>query len=848
MKISDISGQLSGKRKTVNDLARFIKNRNDDNPNYTLLLGAGCSITSSVRSATELVSLWRHEICKELGFNDHDPEQQKEYLKNQQADWYDLSKEYSSLFERKYDLQRQRRIFVEKEVSNATPSLGYAYLTSLVNQTYFNTIFTTNFDDLINEAFYFYSDQRPIVCAHDSSIDSITVTSKRPKVIKLHGDYLFDDIKATTRETESLEHNMKLKFIEFAKDYGLIVVGYSGCDRSIMDILTALLKNETYFKHGVYWCLRKDSEIPEELKKLLWKDKVYFVEIDGFDELFAEVYSYNNTDAELPISTLSITRKPSEMVANILKSNWLQSTNSPILKSAYEVLKKQHAKTNLVNLILNKEGDLDNQINDQDLISIVELQQLFESRKIDEVITKGSSILEKDLSFSGKSRVINILIKAYRLVNKDEEAIKLADKLINDDKNNINHYILKSEILKKNQLKLETLQEAYKINPYSVTVISEIIDVKNVEKERAFGTEKQLIIKEIKDLISKSLLIDPSLDNPNWKDNFNILGEMSNVDEIKKARNEVIDKVNSMNPLSLIAFKFRLSNLDVAKDIEPFKKLVEDIKSQRKLSILSRSIHLLDLIIMGMTKFNLPNELSNYINEAMTINDLHKYGDLVVRIAKAKREIFGEDNEAITLLNAALMKDFDIDIYNFLFNTYIETRQVELAESLFSKFEFKLLASQKFYCKCELLVANGKFEEALTCLEMRKVNNYVEHNTHIYLLIKCHKYEQAKQFGKGILEPLNFSTEDSVLIVNYELARKKLNESPSDKRLNDILSQNLNDERLKSAVYAILNKKSDMFESIKKQLKKDKTFRYEISVWPVFDHYRKDKDFTEFLN
>lgn len=128
----------------------------------------------------------------------------KEHLKNSQADWYDPSKEYSSLFERKYNLQRQRRIFVEKEVSDATPSLGYAYLTSLVNQTYFNTIFTTNFDDLINEAFYFYSDQRPIVCAHDSSIDSITVTSKRPKVIKLHGDYLFDDIKATTRETESL--------------------------------------------------------------------------------------------------------------------------------------------------------------------------------------------------------------------------------------------------------------------------------------------------------------------------------------------------------------------------------------------------------------------------------------------------------------------------------------------------------------------------------------------------------------------------------------------------------------------------------------------------------------------
>lgn len=115
MKISEISSQLSGKRKSVNDLARFIKNRNDDNPNYTLLLGAGCSVTSSVRSATALVFEWRNEVCKELGFNESDPEKQKEHLKSTQADWYDPSKEYSSLFERKYDLQRQSVSLLKKK-------------------------------------------------------------------------------------------------------------------------------------------------------------------------------------------------------------------------------------------------------------------------------------------------------------------------------------------------------------------------------------------------------------------------------------------------------------------------------------------------------------------------------------------------------------------------------------------------------------------------------------------------------------------------------------------------------------------------------------------------------------
>jgi len=206
-------------------------------------------------------------------------------------------------------------MFVEREVAGKTPSIGYAYLTSLVKGDYFQTLFTTNFDDLINEAFYLYSDQRPIVCAHDSSINSITVTSSRPKIIKLHGDYLFDDIKATAKETESLEQNMKAKFSEFAKDYGLIVVGYSGCDRSIMDAISVLLKNDAYFKNGIYWCLRKDSEVSDDLRKLLWKDKVFFVEIDGFDELFAEIYSCFNADGSIPISTSSFSRRPTELIA-----------------------------------------------------------------------------------------------------------------------------------------------------------------------------------------------------------------------------------------------------------------------------------------------------------------------------------------------------------------------------------------------------------------------------------------------------------------------------------------------------------------------------------------------------
>lgn len=850
MKISDISSQLSGKKKTVNDLARFIKNRNDDNPNYTLFLGAGCSITSGIRSAAELVKEWRAEVCLEKGCNEVDADKQIEFLKQHESDWYDSTKEYSGLFEKKYDLQRQRRIFVEKEVANKTPSLGYAYLTSLVNQTFFNTVFTTNFDDLINEAFYFYSDQRPIVCAHDSSIDSITVTSKRPKVIKLHGDYLFDDIKATTRETESLEQNMKLKFIEFAKDYGLIVVGYSGYDRSIMDILSTLLKNDTYFKHGVYWCLRKDSEISEELKKLLWKDKVYFVEIDGFDELLAEIHSYNNSESELPISTLSITRKPSQMVGNLLSSTWLKATNSPVLKSAYETLKKQHAKSSLVSLIINMNKDLESDIDttDNDLISIIEMQQSYEYQKFNEVIEKGNSLLQKNLSRSTRARIINLLINSYRSNNNLSDAIRLADDLIREDPFNTTSYALKADIEYESAKKLVILEKALEVSPYSVGIISKIVNIKIREKNQAIGERRQQLIGNIRELIEKSLKIDPSLDNPCWNELFELEGELADPNEVKRARAIIIEKIKGMNPSSLISFNLQIANLSVEKDEEKFKHLLDELNEHRKLCTENKAINLLEIIIVGLIKFNLSQELAKYLSEVTLLKNILDYPDLVVQFAKAKREVFGEDSEAMDFLERCLAKDFDVDVFGSLFMAYLETSKTEKAESILEKYRSYISPLLNLEYKQALYEAKKDYKSALAELELkRKLTSIVDHSAYMYLLIKNERYADAKQLGKEVLEPSNFSTEDSVLIVNYELARKKLNESPSDKRLNDVLARNANDERLKSAVFAILGKKTEMLESIKKYMKKDKTFKYELNRWPVFDHFRNDKDFSGLL-
>jgi tetratricopeptide (TPR) repeat protein len=129
-----------------------------------------------------------------------------------------------------------------------------------------------------------------MVCAHDSAVAGIRVTSVRPKMIKLHGDFLYDSIKNTIRETETLDKNMKDKFMQFAREYGLVVIGYGGNDRSIMDILDAMLESDGYFPNGLYWCKRDGGKVSKRLNRLMRRENAYWVEIEGFDEFMAELH------------------------------------------------------------------------------------------------------------------------------------------------------------------------------------------------------------------------------------------------------------------------------------------------------------------------------------------------------------------------------------------------------------------------------------------------------------------------------------------------------------------------------------------------------------------------------
>ena len=74
-----------------------------------------------------------------------------------------------------------------------------------------------------------------------------------------------------------------------------------------MDTLDLLLRDEDNYRQGVYWCHKRGTAMSGRLESLLRRDRVYLVEVDGFDEFMADLHGAARLELPKPI------RRPFEM-------------------------------------------------------------------------------------------------------------------------------------------------------------------------------------------------------------------------------------------------------------------------------------------------------------------------------------------------------------------------------------------------------------------------------------------------------------------------------------------------------------------------------------------------------
>lgn len=273
-----------------------------DKHKFAFFLGAGCSVSSGIPASKELVSRWlkifyNEETGKEVNSSEVDF---KQWLQDKYPDYIEEkgSLHYGRVIKDLFPHKSERKAEFERLIQNKDPAFGYGVLAQLVGNSsrgeYCNIILTTNFDDLVADAFYIYSRQKPLVIAHESLTGFIRLTSKTPIVIKLHGDVILE-IENTDDETKQIAEPLKNKMGDILKETGIIFIGYGGNDESILKILQGLSKD--HIKNGIYW-INKHLPKNEDFLKWLTERNAIWVKVDSFDKLM--LYLFNEFKLKNP--------------------------------------------------------------------------------------------------------------------------------------------------------------------------------------------------------------------------------------------------------------------------------------------------------------------------------------------------------------------------------------------------------------------------------------------------------------------------------------------------------------------------------------------------------------------
>ncbi|MBS0198012.1 MAG: SIR2 family protein [Planctomycetes bacterium] len=251
---------------------------------FHLFLGAGASATSGVKLASTMMEDFVSTLRSE---DRHDA------FENE--DWYlNDDRKFERLFDLAHPTAQLRQNYINSCISGASPSSGYYYLASLMHgRASFEKVMTTNFDDLVMMACMNLSSvRRPLELWDPSLFAKIEPYGQYPLVIKLHGDYRNPGMKTSIDAVDQTFENFKTPFVQLSRRSGLVVLGYSGADKVLTDMIESNIRSSDFFSLGIYWCLRKGEKPNQTVQSLAEKGRgrFNFVEIDDFDSTMREVF------------------------------------------------------------------------------------------------------------------------------------------------------------------------------------------------------------------------------------------------------------------------------------------------------------------------------------------------------------------------------------------------------------------------------------------------------------------------------------------------------------------------------------------------------------------------------
>lgn len=210
----------------------------------------------------------------------------------------DSPEEYAHYFEAAYPHPGDRRTVIEEFVRQGTPSYGHVALAALMKLGRCRVVWTANFDRLIEDAAVkmLGSTSRVVVSSLDNAqvgIDAFNA-ERWPLIVKVHGDFQSSRLKNTVEELREQDSRMRRLLVDSCKRLGLVVMGYSGRDESVMQALREAIDHGRGYPFGLYWFHRPDSTLLPSVTQLVQAAseagvQAHIVEAFTFDEVLGDV-------------------------------------------------------------------------------------------------------------------------------------------------------------------------------------------------------------------------------------------------------------------------------------------------------------------------------------------------------------------------------------------------------------------------------------------------------------------------------------------------------------------------------------------------------------------------------
>ena len=277
------------------------------------LLGAGASASAGVPTAKDMIADFRARLfCARTKIRRSEVDVSDPLWEERITSFFDDAhgfpstgdpSEYSAYFEAAYPLAPDRHSYIEDAAKKGSPSFGHRVLASFISEGLIHCLFTTNFDALIERATGVTDDLLPPDRqAHlaVSALDSVERGERClreaawPLLVKLHGDYQSERLKNTAEELQTQDEQLRRVLVNALTRFGLVVVGYSGRDESIMGTLDAAAGCPGAFPSGLWWVVRPGSSLLPRVASLLDRAaasgiEAHVVYSENFDELAGDL-------------------------------------------------------------------------------------------------------------------------------------------------------------------------------------------------------------------------------------------------------------------------------------------------------------------------------------------------------------------------------------------------------------------------------------------------------------------------------------------------------------------------------------------------------------------------------